>query len=432
MAQLRRPCTCGTPPPPVDLTQAYDLVNLHGDNDDQAQKMHATIRRQLVDNLQSTGWSPVQMNVRDLPKSDADPASDTTTARRLRPILQAHELWKDQLTELFEHDVVAAEQKRISSPNNIVYRSAESGAPGTVEPKQSWEVLRCSCRKSGVDFPLQSEVEAESMVAERMKEWVSVLHSVAVAVRKILQFPESILLHEESCHSNSNDGTTSMPCSSDLLRAFLYDTVDVTTPSDDFDSPNSTLGSSPHTDWGSFTVVWQDTVGGLQTFCHGCEKWADVAAEIPGDSGVVRFVVHIGDITSLALGRALQETSSKDRREVVIDDNDIETAPVVWPSPKHRVLSPTTQKRASLVYFAYPPHDISIREITTNLTSWCQQQQVNSYSLIPPNRVPYDEYYLLHNQSMASSVTPEQQFQAIVDRPLKDVFSEKWEQVQRS
>jgi hypothetical protein len=475
MAQLRRPCTCGNPPPSVDLTEAYDLVNLRHDagDDDQAQaqaqaqemqmqtQMHATIRRQLVENLQSTGWSPVQLNVDKLFTSDSDPVAsctNTDTARRLRPILQAHALWKEQLTELFEPDVVtAAEQKQIPSPNNVVYRAAESGAPGTVEPKQSWEVLRCNCRKSGGDVvPLQqsdADSEAESIVAERMKEWVSVLHSVALTVRKILQFPENILLHEESCHSNSNsksnsdDATTSMPCSSDLLRAFLYDTVDATTTSSDGDdSPHSTLGSSPHTDWGSFTVVWQDTVGGLQTFCHGCEKWVDVdvaaAAETPGDSnGVVRFVVHMGDITSLALGHALQETSSsKDRREVATDDSkNIETTSVVWPSPKHRVLSPTSaQKRASLVYFAYPPHDISIREITHNLANWCQRQQererqqVDSQSLITPNRVPYDEYYLLHNQSMASSVTPEQQFQAIVDRPLKDVLSEKWEQVQRS
>jgi hypothetical protein len=444
MARLRQPCTCGSPPPSVDLTQAYggDHANAH------AQELHATIRRQLVENLESTGWSPVQLNAHELFTSASDPASDTdtdsdTSTRRLRPILQAHERWKDQLTEIFEPKVVVgaiASEWILSSPQNIVYRKAESGAPGTVEPKQSWEVLRCSCRESGREcVPLdQKEVNAEaeaSMVAKRMKEWVSVLHSVAVTVRKILQFPDGILLHEESCHSNSNSNsnerTTSEPCSSDLLRAFLYDAVDVT-PSDD--SPHC-LGSSPHTDWGSFTVVWQDTVGGLQTFCHGCQQWANVAAENPSDSGVVRFIVHIGDITSLALGNALQETSSKERREAVTDDNDnSETSSVVWPSPKHRVLSPTTQKRASLVYFAYPPHDISIREITSNLTSWCerQRQQEDSQPLGSPNHVPYDEYYLLHNQSMASSVTPEQQFQAIFDRPLKDVFAEKWEQVQRS
>jgi hypothetical protein len=38
--------------------------------------------------------------------NSADPAFDTT--RRLRPILQAHELWKDQLMDFFEPDVVAA------------------------------------------------------------------------------------------------------------------------------------------------------------------------------------------------------------------------------------------------------------------------------------------------------------------------------------
>jgi hypothetical protein len=378
--------------------------------------MHATIRHQLVKNLQSTGWSLVELNVDDLPNS-SDPASDTT--RRLRSTLQAHELWKDQLMELFEPDVVAAASKRISSPN-IVYRAAESGAPGTVEPKQSWEALRCTCSKSSEGVPPQEE--AGSIVAKRMKGWVSVLHSVAVTVQRIVQFPEGILLHEESCHSN--DEAISMPCSADLLRAFFYDTV---TPSSDVSS--QCLGSSPHTDWGSFTVVWQDTVGGLQTFCHGCEQWANVPAESHGDSGVVRFVVHVGDVTSLALGHALQTSSNKRREEAATDDN-FETSSVVWPSPKHRVLSPTIQKRASLVYFAYPPHDISIREITTNLSSWCQQQPEDSQSL-GTNRVPYDDYYLLHNQSKASSVTPEQQFGAIVDRPLKDILADKWEQVQR-
>jgi hypothetical protein len=413
-----------------------------------------------MDNLQSTGWSPVKLNVRALSTPSASAC-----------ILQTHETWKDQLMELFEPDVVAAAQKRESvashSPS-IVYRAAESGAPGTVEPKQSWQVLRCSCidccKGKGVP-PQEEEAESESsitVVRSRMKEWVSVLHSVAVTVRRILQFPEGILLHEESCHSDSNydSNNGTIPCSTDLLRAFFYDTVAISDSDDTTASPAPCMGSSPHTDWGSFTVVWQDTVGGLQTYCHCCEKWVDVAADTdtdtdtPGsdsDSSVVQFVVHVGDVTSLALGHALLQTSQNssnehERSEVAVSDNDnVETntasttSVVVWPSPRHRVLSPTTQKRASLVYFAYPPVDKSIREITLHLTSWCrrvrqQQDESLSMSLGPKfNHVPYEDYYLLRNQqSIVSSVTPEQQFKAIVDRPLKDVLAEKWEQVQRN
>ena len=29
---------------------------------------------------------------------------------------------------------------------------------------------------------------------------------------------------------------------------------------------NPALGSNQHTDWGSLTVIWQDSVGGLQTY----------------------------------------------------------------------------------------------------------------------------------------------------------------------
>jgi isopenicillin N synthase-like dioxygenase len=36
------------------------------------------------------------------------------------------------------------------------------------------------------------------------------------------------------------------------------------------------LGSSPHTDWGTLTVVWQDNKRGLQTHCDACNVWLDV------------------------------------------------------------------------------------------------------------------------------------------------------------
>eukprot|EP00554_Chaetoceros_debilis_P010665 CAMPEP_0194109020 /NCGR_PEP_ID=MMETSP0150-20130528/8623_1 /TAXON_ID=122233 /ORGANISM="Chaetoceros debilis, Strain MM31A-1" /LENGTH=69 /DNA_ID=CAMNT_0038797877 /DNA_START=33 /DNA_END=239 /DNA_ORIENTATION=+ len=63
----------------------------------------------------------------------------------------------------------------------------------------------------------------------------------------------------------------------DLLRVFRYDAM--TNARQQY----AHLGSSPHTDWGSLTVVWQDSMGGLQIYCHDCDKWNDVDVGVDVD-----------------------------------------------------------------------------------------------------------------------------------------------------
>jgi isopenicillin N synthase-like dioxygenase len=88
---------------------------------------------------------------------------------------------------------------------------------------------------------------------------------------------------------------------------------------------DSGLGFSPHTDYGSFTIVLQDTNGGLQAR-NSEGAWIDVPP-IPGT-----FVVNVGDL--------LQRWT-----------ND------VYISSLHRVVNTGTAARSSISFFVYPnPH----------------------------------------------------------------------------
>jgi hypothetical protein len=70
---------------------------------------------------------------------------------------------------------------------------------------------------------------------------------------------------------------------------FRYDAVD---------SSAQMMGSSPHSDWGTLTVVWQYTKGGLQTYCHSCASWSDVDAS-SSSSSMAYYFVHVGDFLVL-------------------------------------------------------------------------------------------------------------------------------------
>lgn len=409
------PCTCASPPPVVDLTRFFFQDGAPNQQEANEDETAVSTRRHLVENLQTKGWSPVELNVSQL--------LDLKLNHPHAPILQSHATWKEQLMELFAPNVVVASKEACSKSSAVVYRAAESGVPGTVEPKESWEVRRCSC-----DNTNSHDRQEGSLVLHRMNEWIGVLHEISVTVRRVLQLPTGILLKEDPCCTHSYDKNASIEdCCTDLLRAFFYDTV-ATADSPDA-SPQASMGSSAHTDWGSFTVVWQDNVGGLQTLCHSCNQWVDVEASAPPDCDVVRFVIHVGDITSLALGHALDSISNTKHPAGPSSEPTTERATVVWPSPKHRVLSPTTERRGSLVYFAYPPPETSINDITDKLDSWCRQHEDMLSS--QPVYVPYEDYYLLRNQSSASCIPPRQQYDAIASFPLKQVFAEKWHQVQR-
>ncbi|MFB8281276.1 isopenicillin N synthase family dioxygenase [Nocardia colli] len=95
------------------------------------------------------------------------------------------------------------------------------------------------------------------------------------------------------------------------------------------------LRRGEHTDWGSLTILYQDTdIGGLQVR-HGTGEWRDIPT-IPGG-----FIVNIGDLMSLwTAGR--------------------------WVSTMHRVINPergNNSSRLSIPFFYLPNHDTPIDPI---------------------------------------------------------------------
>jgi len=323
---------------------------------------------------------------------------------------------KAQFVKLFEKGEIVAANLRGNAGALYRGRTAESGSSlaADPEPKQSWEVQRCGSPST----PLH--------------EWMNSLHSIAVQVTKMLSLPENTFLqesacqqqqqqhHEGSCSSSSCCGdskTNDNKCNVDLLRIFLYDPV------------HPALGSSPHTDWGSWTVVWQDDIGGLQTYCPLHETYVDVkrAPASAQDDGLVYFVVHVGDVTSLALGHA----AIKQTRSTSTSNSKV----VTFPSPKHRVVCPQLEPRVSLVYFAYPPPSISLAEMETRLEDYSVQlpsnigESKNKDTVV----VSYDSYYLLQNQTPGGEQAedPEEVYRRIRTKPLGECFRAKWEQVQR-
>ena len=398
-------------------------------------------------------------------------------------------------------------------------RVAESGdgEEAKPEPKLSWEYRRCAL---GGDTSLQqkntstaqsndacdnrncnsdTEDEGERDTANNdeqctlMPTWTEALHSVASTIIHLLDIPPQLVLQEGSCQclsTNVNNDTKHtnkcQRCNIDLLRVFRYDAISslVDFPlqnKNDYDGDNKLnkpqgMGSSPHSDWGTMTIVWQDDKGGLQTYCHACDVWSDVDASSStkaedtttdkcgesikknnSSSRKCSLFVHIGDFLSLA--------SIKGR-----DGSDYP----MWPSPRHRVLCPTVRHennktvvdnkasaedcRRSLVYFAYPPPDISldtvqkvISPIISNSDSSIQSTKTIVKHEESSTNGFYNHYSLVHNQSKQSSSSAEgkdtssieerkedskelsafQAYQTIKNLSFDKVIKDKWNQVQR-
>jgi len=390
-------------------------------------------------------------------------------------------------------------------------RVAESGDGEELkpEPKLSWEYRRCalgsdtSLQQGGVsaaqtndsiskDFDTNNEDSKRNTNTNKdesctlMPSWTEALHSVASTIIHLLDIPPKLALQEESCQclpSNTNKNDTKhtkkcQRCNIDLLRVFRYDAVD--SPSHDNynnDDEPQVMGSSPHSDWGTMTIVWQDNKGGLQTYCHACDVWSDVdvssSTKIEGtttdeygeESSTTKnnsnrkcsLFVHIGDFLSLA---SIQNKEG-------IDD-----CYPMWPSPRHRVLCPTIRHennatvvdkskastkdcRRSLVYFAYPPPNVSldtVQKVVSIISSDDSSIQSTTGTVNEESSTAefYNHYSLLHNQSQQQSSfvgkdissmeeknedTKEQlalqAYQTIKNLSFDKVIKDKWSQVQR-
>ena len=97
-----------------------------------------------------------------------------------------------------------------------------------------------------------------------------------------------------------------------------------------------------------------------------------------------------------------------------------------WPSPIHRVLSPASHERVSLVYFAYPPPQTSIDRIADELVSWAKENNGDSGA----HQIDQQAYYLLRNQCAEESKS-ERLLHEVTSEPVGQVIEAKWKQVQR-
>lgn len=270
-------------------------------------------------------------------------------------------------------------------PTSITYRgpTAESGSSATklAEPKQSLQVQRC----------------CSSTEKTIVHSWCDALHSIARRVNELLQIPENLLLQQQDCHCQNGS------CNVDLLRVFCHDPV----------PDHHRLGSSPHTDWGSWTVVWQDTVGGLQAYCKRCDTYVNVDTS----DEALRFVVHVGDVTSMSIGTTASMRNARTSSTIGLPQ-------IIFPSPQHRVVSPSTHSRLSLVYFCYPPPGVTLDTIEARLSGVLHT---------PKNTgVDFTSYYILKNQKSGGVLMSEEEtYQSIRSTPLDQVISHKWDQVQR-
>mmetsp|Transcript_63790 Transcript_63790/g.74718 ORF Transcript_63790/g.74718 Transcript_63790/m.74718 type:complete len:409 (-) Transcript_63790:113-1339(-) len=314
-------------------------------------------------------------------------------------------------------------------------RNAESGATNSssesAEPKQSWEYHRCQfdtarCDGNECSSHFSSEGSPHSKVDNVLRRWTETMHKITTTICNVLNLPdEFIAIDDCQCKHADCDTTYSTPrCNSDLLRVFRYDPT--TKISNNNDDPEvMQLGSSPHTDWGSLTVVWQDSIGGLQVYCHLHKKWncvdpAPPVTAYPNSVKNVNVFVHVGDFLSLA-------TKS------------------ICPSPMHRVISPSGGvERYSLVYFVYPPPGMTLKTaeeaIVASGSFGAGNEEENDGELILPTKL-LKRYFVLHDQSSApvsvdgvSDPFTEsciQTYASMRNTAFDLVIKQKWDQVQR-
>jgi len=445
-------CTCG-PHPIVDLTAAYleyHKIRSHSSSSEDDELL-TSVHQQIRKACRSHGCFHVTIQLTN--EEDSSPHPHPPIIQCLaKPLAEVEHEIESLFSPSFlqtananlNGGLVKVRIKDLSSSSSRFIeeatfrgRTAESGdeQQPKPEPKLSWEFRRClSARTAAAESMENNDRDHFSLPKNEawnfLSNWTESLHSVASVVIHSMGITKQVVLNEKSCNclhkimSNpNNDATSSLEkCTVDLLRCFRYDAIPIEEKYDQ-------LGSSSHTDWGSLTVVWQDDVGGLQTYCHACEKWTAVAT--PGEqynttttssnNNTINLFVHVGDFLSLAThGEGMTHLP-------------------IWPSPRHRVVCPTKQPdqsessqcRRSLVYFAYPPPNISLAAAQKVVEPLICDDTYESSVMFHP-------YSLLHDQSQQANQldgvdsTNFETYQDMRLRPFGEVISEKWDQVQRN
>ena len=257
------------------------------------------------------------------------------------------------------------------------------------------------------------------------------------------------------------------------------------------------MGSSPHSDWGTITVVWQDSKGGLQTYCYACDKWSNVDTTASADISTTNENDEENDEEGLRSSGQQSNINNKETCSLFVHVGDFlslasirgEGGYPMFPSPRHRVLSPirrydedvstSTSRgsssyvkdycRRSLVYFAYPPPNVTLNAVQQVVSSILDPPTSSSFTTQTTNTEAtkgkeddskqqhqegeklYSNYSLLHNQSQqqqqqsASSNDMDNNgkegsdeenkaiatYQHIKSIPFHEVIYDKWNQVQR-
>jgi hypothetical protein len=150
---------------------------------------------------------------------------------------------------------------------------------------------------------------------------------------------------------------------------------------------------------------------------------------------VINLFVHVGDFLSLA---SMQNPCGS-----------------TWHSPRHRVLCPIRPQisstpnntnsdslcRRSLVYFAYPPPGVSLRDAQKVVGSLASSTSNNSSNLLPGHSC-LKMYSVLHDQSvqaesssqseqLSGQVAVEMAYNEMLGISFDQVIAKKWGQVQR-
>ena len=386
---------CCDPYPSVDITCAFT-------KDSADEQLKRKVQVQAVEACQNFGCFHVTIDPSKVGPSDLENVQLLQDESQVKQAMEKifHEDFLDSHTGGEQIKVVPFRNRhKTMSYAKYRGRAAESGSSSNTEPKQSWEIFRC---KNGISGDSSSETDSGDL--SLLEEYTNIFHQVSLCLfQNVFQLP-NIFIEETDCTCGKSDCSL---CTMDLLRVFRYDALEK-------GEIMNSLGSSPHTDWGSLTVVWQDSKGGLQIYCHKHETWNNVNLKLDDDKKVKLFI-HVGDFTSLAL-------------------SDIHNSSISWPSPLHRVLCPTRSDtltkdsddtRLSLVYFSYPKRGVSIQDAS--------QSKETSESMTTSNDFPFDRYMVLHNQSINEKVSPSAKdtYERVKSMPFDKVTEEKWKQVQR-